>query len=614
MSAFEDLLCAPELAFAGTDVPDAPERTPRPGGDPGRPDGYRRPAGKGISAAGDPGDATGARWRSRARYEAERARELVQASGRTPTALARLAQACLGAEEPQQAVLAATEALDSIVSGYERGDIFPGGQYSVDVSVAVAAADVLILAGQRTLAEERLAQLPPSLPVLLLRATIAVDAGRLAEALELLADDEARDSPLAGALRGWILLRLDRPQAAVRELRKAVSAEPGNEDSCLTLAAAFWQLGSRRKAIALARQAAALSPGRKVIRLALVDYLTSSGELRAADDELRGIVQSGFDDEPDLVLRRARVRLLAGDTDRGLTLLRRAAGMGQSSGDEAAAASASAKLALAEYGHGRIDRAEATRRVRRLRTAYPESIPVANAFAAMCVRTPMLPELRQVRESLRAQASGRQLMPVELRIADLEGRYEDLAAMAGDWAAAEPLNPAAANFAMLWTAYVSLDWAGAAERGASLVQRFPGDAVIANNAAYLSVLAGKLSLADRALGSIDVTVADQRHEILATRGLIDIAKGNLQAGLRGYRRASELAEKGAEGSIRRAEVSLAQGLALRLLGSCGEASSALRAGALPAVSLPANWPEISEFRQVRWLCEQTGCKWPPFVD
>ena len=121
--------------------------------------------------------------------------------------------------------------------------------------------------------------------------------------------------------------------------------------------------------------------------------------------------------------------------------------------------------------------------------------------------------------------------------------------MATEWSTAELLNPAAANSAMLWSAYVSLDWSKAARTGASLLRRFPYDATVANNVAFLSILAGKVALAEKALDGIEAKSYEKGYVILATRGLVDIAKGELQEGLRSYRRAAELAEKDIDGSV-----------------------------------------------------------------
>jgi len=548
-------------------------------------------------------------WLDRARFVAERAKLSVETGGRSATALARLAHAYLAADEHYLAVPAATEALDTVIgrltlaSGNEQAS-------SSDVPAVVAAAWALVLSDQGNLAKSRLSQLPPSLPVALIRATIAVDAGDLIDAIQLLAGVE---SPEVDCLRGYVLLGLDRPQEAIHELRKAISAGKGNADACATMAAAFWRLGSRRKAINYARQASQLAPGRKDISLALIDYLTNSLELVPAEAEIRSVLNSGVEDEPELVIRRARIRALSGDADRCIVLLRRAESMAKASDNLELSSFAMGQLTLMEYAVRNIDRAEALRRIRKLMGEFPQDISLAIAFSTLCVRSTMLKELRAVYDAHKDDSSDEQLRPLTMHLAYLEGRYEDLARMAAEWSRTEPLNSTAADLAVLWTAYVTLDWAAAAHKGVSLLQRFPHDVSLANNIAFMSVLAGRPDLAEKALCGVESKAEGRRYVLLATRGLVEIAKGQIQDGLRNYRRAAELAERDPDGQVDRAEVIVAQGLALRLIGAYDEVSSAMRAGALPGVSLPANWRDVPQLRIMQWLCERTGCEWPPFI-
>ena len=327
------------MTFGRGGVPE----TSRPGIHPESLDDFRRePATRG-SMLGVSSEEVYARWLERTKYVAERAKSDVEASGRSATALARLAHAYLAADEPYLAAPAATEALDSLISPALDASAKLQTAVPADVPAAVSAAWALILAGHSNLAEERLAQLSSSVPVLLIRATIAVDTGRLLDALELLRDV---DSPGVASLRGYVFFRLNRPQEAIRELRKAISSDVRNADACVTLAAAFWQLGSRRKAITLAKRAAQIAPGRKDTTLALIDYLTDSYELAAAEAEIRAIHQSGVDDEPDLVLRGGWIRALSGDLDRTTALLRRAWGMARASKDSGLTAFTEGQLTL----------------------------------------------------------------------------------------------------------------------------------------------------------------------------------------------------------------------------------------------------------------------------
>lgn len=606
MSDFEGILRVSGLAFGACGAPEAP----RPGASPERFEDFRHDPELRRSLLSISSDDVYTQWLERARYVAERARLAVEAGETSATALARLAHAYLAADDPYQAAPVATEALDGVIQSVAQSGLPASQESSFDVSAAVAAAWALILAGQSRLAEGRLSQLPANLPIALIRATIAADAGKYEDAIRFLSIHE---SPEVEFLRGYALLRLDRPQEAIHELRKAISAGAMSADGCATMASAFWRLGSRRKAINFARQAARLAPGRKDISLALIDYLTNSYRLEAAESEIQSVLRSGVEDEPELVIRLARIKALSGDTARCIALMRRAEGMAKASEDMKLVSFVAGQLALLEYGTHRIDRAEGLRRIRKLMREHPEDLSLAIAFSALCVRATMLKELRNVYDRHKVRASESQLRPLALRIAYLEGRFEDLAQIAEEWSRDEPLNSSAADLAMLWSSYVSLDWDAAARRGASLLQRFPYDGSLANNVAYVSVLAGRLGVAERALRDIVSKSKIKSYVILATQGLVKIAKGQIQDGLRDYRQAAELAERDADGQVSRAEVIIAQGLALRLNGAFSEVSSSMRAGALPAVSLPSDWPDIPELRLMQWLCERTGSEWPPFI-
>src|SRR5262249_39156143 len=150
---------------------------------------------------------------------------------------------------------------------------------------------------------------------------------------------------------------------------------------------------------------------------------------------------------------------------------------------------------------GDITKAEAIRKLRALMADEPNEVFPVYLLADLCDRVHMAPELRQRYDALREHNTSADLLPIEVNLASLEGRYDELMSLASEWSKSQPLNPSAADMAMLINAYGTLDWQSAAVTAKSLLKRFPWSGRIANNAAYLFVLAGRPQAAEHALAN-----------------------------------------------------------------------------------------------------------------
>jgi tetratricopeptide (TPR) repeat protein len=600
MTSFGDLIY-PGLAMFG-EIASPASRIP--GFRPTESDDFHREPIAKRTPSRSSGEETFSHWLEGSRSIAEQAQATAQAQPDSPTALARLAHAQLAAADRVSAELAALRSLDISLRLYRSSP-----EASIDAPAIVAAAHILIVLDKFDVAQSRLADFPPSLPLALMRASLAANTNRPREALDLLQGFEFAD---AASLRGYVYLLIDEPQKALTELRSAYRTADASPNICAHIATAFWRLGSRRKAIRFARQASRLAPGRKDVSLMMLNYLIWSGEFEDAQREISKILSRGAAEISELLVMQAHIAFTQGELPRALALLRRGASMAKRSGEEILAAEISGRIALLRRTMAKISTMQALQNIRDLMTAVPGNIALVRMFADLSERASAAPELRRRYEEVASRAQASDLLPVEVKLAYLEGRNSDVASIAVRWSKSEALNSFASGTGMLFEAYRTQDWQKAGLMAQSLVRRFPNDYRLANNAAYILVLAGKPQQAERVLEGIRSCDDLPEYVLLATRGLVSIAKGAVQLGMNLYRRAAELAERGPDGAINRALVTEYQGMVLHLLGSYDLISDiSIRAAALPPVKLPENWEDVPEFRVLQWACERAGCEWPP---
>ncbi len=155
------------------------------------------------------------------------------------------------------------------------------------------------------------------------------------------------------------------------------------------------------------------------------------------------------------------------------------------------------------------------------------------------------------------------------------------------------------------------DWESAAKKAGRWASRVPLNDTLVNNAAYVMALGG---MAQAALSVLDHhSHRDDDYVPIATRGLAYLALGDLDAGMRWYRRAAERADSLGEGDMR-VLMALHQATGLRTLGIAGVTDeSFLAATSLPDTGLPEDWEDQPSFVMIQRGCDREGWPWPPTV-
>jgi tetratricopeptide (TPR) repeat protein len=527
---------------------------------------------------------------------------LAKAMPASLTALSRLAQAEMAIGENEIAKETAHRVLNLTL----ENRLGP-----VDVPAVFAAAHVLILLGQSETVEHNLRGLSEHPVLAVMAASVAADSGHFNEALDLLANLTSAD---AENLRGYIHFRLDNPRKAVTHLRCAYNIDNTDPDVCVNLARAFWKLGSARKATVFARQAARLAPGRKDISVLVIDFLVSSGQIDSAENEVRKLLERGIVEYAELVLRRASIVAARGDIDRAIVFLRRSESLAKNE-DGVFKLEVDAVIARMQYLNGQIRSDQALRTIRSAMERVPGSVPLLATFAEICDHKSQAPELKIHFDRVERLNPGMHLRSVETDLAYLSGDFDRLATMITEWTKEDPLNSHLAAMALIMQFHLTQNRRDSAKMAKQAIRRFGNSSpLVSNNAAFILALSGEPGLAEKILREIRGLQKGRDFTVLATSGLVAIAQGDLQEGLRRYRRAAEAAERGHRGYIDRPRMVVNQGLALWLLGiTRADIDVAVRAAVLPVVELPDDWEDLAEFQFLRWACRKAGCPWPPTV-
>jgi tetratricopeptide (TPR) repeat protein len=131
-------------------------------------------------------------------------------------------------------------------------------------------------------------------PALVNRADLLRSLGREAEAEATLRDAvarQSRDADLRHAL-GLSLVRLERPEAALRELARAVELAPDHARFAYVYGVALHDLGRARDAIRVLETALARSPWDRDLLFALAQYLEEAGPPERALPIVRRLAQA----------------------------------------------------------------------------------------------------------------------------------------------------------------------------------------------------------------------------------------------------------------------------------------------------------------------------------
>lgn len=532
------------------------------------------------------------RWLRAIAHELAGARDFRSSHPDSTTASARLAQIAWVAGEVDEAKEAAHHIFALARSSYDQAAVF-------------IAANVLMASHEGDRLLEYLSEVAPQRALEVFRAALYVDRGDLDRALAILQDLDAAG---AATLRGYIRLAQNQPAAAIAELRGAIRRVPDDADALVNLAYAYRQLGSLKKSLRYARQANQVAPGRQDVAHFLLDELIEAGQLEGAKLEIRQIQSRRVQESADFLVLQARVAHGLGNRSRAIGLLRRAEAASTSDRHKT---ELRANIASLQASFGELDRNDALSTLRACLAAEPQSLAIAMMLSDSLHLCSEADELRSVLQLLRLGGhSEQELLPIRTHLEYLAGDFEATRDLALEWAKADPTSAPAAALACMLTGQLSDDWPSAANLAALALRRIPGSSWLRNDAAYVLALAGR---AYEALGVIEGADLNQ-FVPAATKGLVLVAAGKVQEGLRQYRRAAEMADIQADDATGRTLMTVHQAAALRRLGISAKDLQDVRAAALPPVGLPTGWEDYPGFLLLRQVAQSHGWPWPLMVE
>jgi tetratricopeptide (TPR) repeat protein len=445
-----------------------------------------------------------------------RAQALADAHPGSPVALARLAQAAQSVGDEGRACAAARSALAA------AGKAPTGSaQYAAHAAALVLAAHDAPDAAE-ALAHDRL----PGASVV--RASLAVDAGRRADALAGLAD---ATGPLALSMRGWLLLDSE-PSKAVAALRAAAREGLRSADVLVNLGYGLSALGARRKAIRITREATRLSPHDVIAAYNLAIYLHRDGKNVEALAEIDRIADLRPADA-DLALRRAWAHVhLSQNVRAALRHLKQDRDRLRFSEPNSVIAHIEASIAFLTYRAGQrsLDAARAA--------LWQHLIPsgpgaeVVKMLASLIMEAQDPDEMQRLLTTAGHVLEAGELLAHEARLAILEDRTRDAVDLAQRSVAAAPGDHDILAYAM----YVVGEYAGDYTAAAAMFDPAPAsagyDPMLANNMALVLALAGQPDAAAQVIAQAGGR--DALPFFGATAALVDLAAGRVEAGLRGY--------------------------------------------------------------------------------
>jgi tetratricopeptide (TPR) repeat protein len=505
----------------------------------------------------------------------DRARRASQEHPNNPIAWARLAQSAQAAGYRDEAIQAAETALAL-------------GIDATSAPAVHAAVVVLGAAGEcgpmrQLLTDPRASELPIDV-----RLRAALDADELDAALSLV---EHAASPDAHAVRAWIHLERGEFADAIRASRAAQAAGALGPALLTNMGYAHAALGNLRRAIKITRQAAALAPRDRNVGFNLVGYYRLLGDYDSALAELRRL-QVG--EHPDIALALVIADVLAanGRRDQAYRVLQRVRTSREwATADGIRRAELEANLALLRW---MTDRERIARTIdvveRALRDSEFQSLSIAYRFLNLLRLHSHAPRLARVLVQLERRHAPEDLLGLRMHLAVLERDRERSVGLARAWAAHDLLNPTASALAVHLLVDVAGDASAAGDLGLAGLRRMPHSRLLANNTAYALALAGRINDARSVLARIPESVEDVA--ITATRALVKIMSGETDEGIRGYRRAYELARKREEPGLM-ALVSINAAMAVSRAAAPDEPTSDVPES-MP-LALPPKWEERPDF-------------------
>ncbi|MFD4673729.1 tetratricopeptide repeat protein [Lentzea sp. NPDC058450] len=547
-------------------------------------------------------------WKTLAEKHARVREELVVRERRTAISLARLAHAQFAAGMLDEAYLSTQDALQAVVESMQQDSA------RFDLPSSVSAVRLLIRLDRRTDVRSWLERLPHHEILRKIGAGIAASADDYESALGML---EGLESPDAANLRGYIYLQIREPELALRELRAAYRGVPEVVETVLNMAFAYWQLGSPSKAIRFARQASRMARSRKDISFTLIEMMFAAGRYDEAAAELKYIRSTGIIETADFLMMRAKVEYASGRDVTASTSIKRAVSEARSSGDTAFAELIQAHLSVLE-SNGLPSIEEQKRSIYlNLRQAIrksPDNVGLIELFAANADRVSHAKELRSYVDQLALTHEPKRLYELQHRVAYLEGDFEKALQYALLWSESEPFNPQAASNVLVLHGQVGQAGQDYEKIAILIAQRFGGSPLVLNNVAFALALCGRSDAAAQLIAK-HPKMRDDSFYLKATIGLVEVASGNLQEGMKLYREAAEMTDKIPDGTTYRALMTIHQAMALRQLGllDCTDKQSVV-AQALPEVDLPKDWRDLPHFRLLEAGALRRGWEWPLIIN
>lgn len=421
---------------------------------------------------------------------------------------------------------------------------------------------------------------PNDRTAILYRARILVLQGRLDEARKLymslrgakrdalvlahLADLAMRSADLDGAATLWqqalnarpssaiphanlgaVLLALNRPAEAVAHFRAASRLVDRSPGLFLGLGVAQARTGQIRRAIRSLEASVALAPGMAASQLALASILATAGELERAYQVLSHRIKQEPADWRAIELL-AQVEYQRRRFRQSSAWLRKALDVTRLTLDSSETPRLLNNLAVSLWSDGRHPEAE---RVLRESVAGNPSWPIPyHNLARLLIELQRASEANSVLEEALDRFPGDDTASLlTIAIEEVSGRYDKAIQDLLRWVLDR--NRAAPAQAWSFLGQLLTDAKHQADRAVPILrvahQRFPQDAVVANNLAYTLLMLGD---ADEARPILESTegLASSRDPVAATvlaatRGLLHLVEGNrLRADL-GYSHAVDIA-------------------------------------------------------------------------
>jgi tetratricopeptide (TPR) repeat protein len=527
---------------------------------------------------------------------------LVAKVPQSAVAWARYTQTLISVGAIDDAISAATRTLETAAELHLLND---------DPTVNTArfiAARVLAITGNILDAESALAELPHDGPWAVFYAALADGRGEYRQALARLGDGH---SPSVRAFRGYLQLKLNEPQSALRELRAAWRGGDSSPSLLLNLAYGYALVGSLSKAVDAAQQAVVLIPSSRHASFNLVSYLRNAGRFEDALAELRRLRAIRGESDPHVAAAIADTYLASGNIRQARRELRRAQHHNVFGAQSKEQAELAANAAILEWRLGERDRESVLEVIRtELRNVGPD-LALALMLADVSYQTSVASEIENLYCKLQERLPEHELTALKLRLLLLKGDLEDAARVAKSHLATNQLNAVAARVTVFLYGQVIGDHEAASNIGLEALKRMPKDRLLINNVAFSLTLAGRARQADSLLAGERL---DDGH-LLATRGLVDLGLGMITEGLARYDQAAEFVRSTFRYEQDSADfVRLMRNHEVLVLHQLGFSESPEIPDELRTTSVPKNWRLRPDYLVLHRVAERLKVPWVVAAD